>query len=146
MTNCKCHSYPICSYCVRIEEAAEKHTASEYEQYDFKEGAKFGMELMKEEYDKLASDKFSNDKDYLSLSSERNTLQSQHQKLLAVSDKLVEALEGISNESAGFINCHEDAISYDNGNSNIAVMRIRIDRAREALTQFKNEMSGMKDL
>ena len=47
--------------------------------------------------------------------------------------RLREALKSLSNEASGLIYAHEFALSMDGGNSNMQVLRIRLEEARAAL-------------
>lgn len=49
------------------------------------------------------------------------------------------SLSGIAKEAEGFINCHEMVISMDGGNSNMAVMRIRIKHALDTLEEIEGK-------
>lgn len=64
------------------------------------------------------------------------------EKLRAASKVLRDALSGIAKEAEGFINCHEAAISMDHGNSNMAVMGVRIKTAHESIAKFAEMMGG----
>jgi hypothetical protein len=50
-----------------------------------------------------------------------------------------EVLKNLAAESRGFINCHEFALSTDGGNSNMAVMNIRIQAAIDVLAKYKKD-------